>query len=70
MPLTYLIAPVSIFGLEVTEVTVNESIGTLFVCVRMLSQGPLLLPAILSIVDEEGSASGRAILRVAKLLHK
>ena len=59
MPLTFLIVPVSTFGFVVTEVTVNESIGTLVLCAEMLSQGPLIFPAFLSIVDEEGSAAGR-----------
>ena len=59
------IAPISIFGFAVTEVAVNESIGTLAVCAEMLSQGPLLFPALLSIVDEEGSATGRLIFLCA-----
>ena len=37
----------------------GESIGTLAVCTEMLSQGPLLFPVMLGIVDEERSATGR-----------
>ena len=36
-----------------------ESVGTLVVCAEMLSQGPLLFPAVLNIVNEDGSATGR-----------
>ena len=63
------VAQVSTFGFDITEIAVNESIGTLDVCAVLVSQGPLLFPAVLNIVNEDGSATGRVNLCVPKLLH-